>query len=158
MASPHVAGGAALMLQAHPKTNLQAMRRILQNSADPAPWSLNPSIGYYDSVHRQGAGMLDIDDAILATTRVEPGKISLGESEYGPVIHTLTISITVVVTPMKTIYAFPWDGTTYSGNKVRTVPDGDYYVVISVLKPLGDDNNPAHWETWTSPVFSIERP
>jgi subtilisin family serine protease len=316
MASPHVAGGAALMLQAHPKTNSQAMRRILQNSADPAPWSLNPGIGYYDSVHRQGAGMLDIDDAILATTRVEPGKISLGESEYGPVIHTLTIenksdtdvtydlweewyaiattgtfavdlsywgsdgylimppsvtvpaydkayvdvtfvpptgpglslyggyilldpqgggqsyrvpyagfdgdyqalsilyanpyglpfivneapSYTMVGDDMPNfwvnfgqqarkfrmevfdankgkawhraydfdyfgrnstegnVYSFPFDGTTFSGNKVRTVPDGDYYVVISVLKPLGDDNNPAHWETWTSPVFTIDRP
>lgn len=316
MASPHVAGGAALLLQAHPKTNSQVMRRILQNSADPAPWSLNPGIGYYDSVHRQGAGMLDIDDAILATTRVKPGKISLGESEWGPVVHTLTIQnkgdtdvtydlwhegnviattgtfaadlgywgsdgylimlpsvvvpaddeATVNVTFMPptgpglsiyggyillepqgggqsyrvpyagfdgdyqvlsvlyanpyglpfifneaasytmvgddipdfwvnfgqqarkfrmevfdakkgkawhraydfdyfgrnsseaNIYSFPWDGTTMSGNKARTVPDGDYYVVISVLKALGDDNNPDHWETWTSPVFSIDRP
>ncbi len=55
-------------------------------------------------------------------------------------------------------YSFLWDGTTYSGRKLRTAPDGDYYVVISVLKPLGDDNNPAHWETWTSPVFTIDRP
>ena len=45
-----------------------------------------------------------------------------------------------------------------SGNKVRTVPDGDYIVVISVLKALGDDNNPDHWETWTSPVITIARP
>ncbi|MDH3902919.1 MAG: Fn3-like domain-containing protein [Xanthomonadales bacterium] len=56
------------------------------------------------------------------------------------------------------VYSFPWDGTTVSGNKVRTVPDGEYYVVISVLKALGDDNNPDHWETWASPVFSIDRP
>jgi len=316
MASPHVAGSVALYLQAHPKTNSQVMRRILQNSADPAPWSLNPGIGYYDSVHRQGAGMLDIDDAILATTRIEPGKISLGESEWGPVVHKLTIenkadtevtydlweewyaiattgtfavdmgywgsdgylimpasvtvpaygkanvSITFVPptgpglstyggyilfepldggqsyrvpyagfdgdyqalsilyanpyglpfivneAPSYTmegddmpdfwvnfgqqarkfrmevfdakkgkawhraydfnyfgrnssegnVYSFPFDGTTFSGKKVRTVPNGDYYVVISVLKALGDDNNPDHWETWTSPVFSIARP
>ena len=91
MASPHVAGAAALLLQAYPKTPSQAMNRILQNSADPAEWNLCPGCGYIESVHRQGAGMLDIDDAILATTRIEPGKISLGESEWGPVIHTLTI-------------------------------------------------------------------
>jgi hypothetical protein len=35
--------------------------------------------------------MLDIDDSILATTVIEPGKISLGESEVGPTVHTLTI-------------------------------------------------------------------
>jgi hypothetical protein len=54
--------------------------------------------------------------------------------------------------------AFPWDGTTFAGNKTYTVPDGTYYAVISVLKAGGDDNNPAHWETWTSPMFVIDRP
>ncbi len=316
MASPHVAGAAALMLQAQPKTKAKAMRDILQNSADPALWSLNPGSGYYDSVHRQGAGMLDIDDAILATTLVKPGKISLGESEWGPVVHKLTIrnksdtdvtydlweewntiattgtfavdlgywgsdgylimppsvmvpahgkaKVKVTFVPPTgpglsiyggyillepqgggqsyrvpyagfdgdyqalsvlyanpyglpfivnealsytmvgddipdfwvnfgqqarkfrievfdakkgrtwhlaydfdyfgrnssegNIYSFPWDGTTVRGKKVRTVPDGDYFVVISVLKALGKHNNPDHWETWTSPVFTIDRP
>ena len=68
MSSPHTAGAVALLLEARPKTSSQAVRRMLQNSADPAPWSLNPGIGFLDSVHRQGAGMLDIDDTILATT------------------------------------------------------------------------------------------
>ncbi|UFU08358.1 Fn3-like domain-containing protein [Ruania halotolerans] len=35
--------------------------------------------------------MLDIDDAILASTRVSPGAIELGESEGGPVSETLTV-------------------------------------------------------------------
>jgi minor extracellular serine protease Vpr len=56
------------------------------------------------------------------------------------------------------IFSFPWDGTTMNGKKVSVVPDGEYVVIISVLKPLGDDNNPAHWESWTSPVISIARP
>jgi hypothetical protein len=55
-------------------------------------------------------------------------------------------------------FAFPWDGTTFSGNKVYVVPDGQYVIKISVLKALGDDNNPADWETWTSPVITIDRP
>jgi hypothetical protein len=29
---------------------------------------------------------------------------------------------------------------------------------VSVLKTLGDDNDPADWETWTSPVITIDRP
>ena len=85
MASPHVAGAAALLLQARPRTPAQAVRGILQNSADPEPWWGNPALGFLDNVHRQGAGMLDIDDAILATTKIEPGKIAAGESESGPV-------------------------------------------------------------------------
>jgi len=316
MASPHTAGAAALLLQAHPNTPSQKVRRILQNSADPAPWNLSPGAPFYDSVHRQGAGMLDIDDAILATTHIEPGKISLGESEGGPTMHTLTLenkgpadvtydlseewwsiattgtfaadlgfwlsdgflimppSVSVpaggttsvdvtfipptgpglstyggyiaftpqgagqqyrvpyagfdgdyqdvsvlnanpfglpfVINPAASytmvgadipdfwvnfghqvrkfrmevfdansgkawhraydldyfgrnsaanfITSFPWDGMTVNGKKVNVVPDGDYEVVISVLKAGGDGDNPAHWETWTSPVITIARP
>ena len=316
MASPHTAGAAALLLQAHPRTPAQKVRRILQNSADPAFWTLNPGIGFYDSVHRQGAGMLDVDDAILATTVIEPGKISLGESEGGPAVHTVTLEnkgptdvtydlseewwsiattgtfaadlgfwlsngflvmppsvlvpaggeasvdvtfvpptgpglstyggyiaftpqgggqeyrvpyagfdgdyqavrvldanpfgLPFVINPAPSytmvggdipdfwvnfghqvrkfrmevfdantgkawhraydldyvgrnsaanfITSFPWDGMTMNGNKTNVVPDGDYVVVISVLKALGDSENPAHWETWTSPAFTIDRP
>lgn len=319
MASPHVAGAAALLLQAHPNTPSQAVGRILQNSADPFEWWGIPGAGYMEPVHRQGAGLLDVDDSILATTRVEPGKISLGESEGGPVVHTLTIEnksdsdvtydlweewwtiattgtfastlsywlsdgylvmppsvlvpadgeatvdvsfipptspglstyggyillepqeggqsyrvpyagfdgdyqalsilnanphglplsvgcevdcsmvpgdmpefvvnlgqqarkLRFVVYAVKNgelgknyhraydfdyfgrsstennVYSFPWDGTTTNGNKVNVVPDGDYVVIIEVLKPLGDDDNPDHWESWTSPVISIARP
>jgi len=317
MASPHVAGSVALLLEAHPKISSQAVRRILQNSADPAVWSLNPGSGLLDSVHRQGAGMVDIDDTILATTRIEPGKISLGESEAGVQKRTLTIenkgsedvtydlmdawwaidttgtfasqlgywlsdqylefsksSVTVragrtakvdvtfypatdpdlgtfggyiMLIPQgggqaysvpyagfigdyqelsvlnnnphglpwsvgcetdctmvgddipvfwvnfghqarkfrmtirdavtnrnwhraynleylgrnsseNSVEAFPWDGTTVNGKKVNVVPDGAYIVEIEVQKALGEDNNPDHWETWTSPVITIARP
>ena len=91
MASPHVAGAVALLLEARPHTNAQVVRSILQNSADPKLWSGNPGLGFIDIVHRQGAGMLDIDDAILATTKIEPGKLSLGESEFGPSVNSLSV-------------------------------------------------------------------
>ncbi len=84
MSSPHVAGAAALFLQAHPRTKAEDVRDILQNSAVPAPWWGNPGLGFLDNVHRQGAGMLRIDNAILATTQVMPGKLELGEFELGP--------------------------------------------------------------------------
>jgi subtilisin family serine protease len=91
MSSPHVAGAVALLLQAKPGTPAGQVRGILQNSADPKNWWGNPGLGFLDNVHRQGAGMLDIDDAILATTKVTPGKISLGEGQAGPKTKTLTI-------------------------------------------------------------------
>jgi subtilisin family serine protease len=90
MASPHVAGGVALYLQAHPGTRASQIRSILQNSADPKNWWGNPGLGFLDNVHRQGAGMLDIDDAILAGTSITPGKLSLGESAAGPQTRALT--------------------------------------------------------------------
>jgi hypothetical protein len=90
MASPHVAGAAALLMQARPSLAAADFRSVLQNSADPKPWSGSPALGFLDVVHRQGAGMLDIDDAIAATTSIAPGKLSLGEGTGGS--RTLTLS------------------------------------------------------------------
>jgi subtilisin family serine protease len=92
MASPHVAGAAALFLQARPTTKAGFVKTYLQNSADPAPWWGNPGLGYLDNVNRQGAGMLDIDDAILSTTKIEPSVIAAGESEFGPMVKVLQVS------------------------------------------------------------------
>jgi subtilisin family serine protease len=344
MSSPHTAGAAALLLQARPSTPAQAVRELFQNSADPHLWFGNPALGFLDNVHRQGAGMLDIPGAILSTTQVSPGKLSLGESETGPATRTLTLtnraaadvtydlshapalstgpntfmpsfnsafatvsfsslggpisSVTVpaggsasvdatitapgglanlgiyggylvftpqgggqtyrvsyaglkgdyqsitALTPSTCPTALPaigtfgesafcstttpptlvpftlpapsltftlkdgdvpylvfhlnhqartvrgeifdtagkswhrafeisyiarnsalssffwvtWDGTTATGGKTYTVPNGTYVLKLSVLKALGDPANPAHWETWTSPVITLARP
>jgi hypothetical protein len=340
MSSPHVAGAVALLLQARPQTPSQAVRAILQNSADPQLWRENPDLGILDNVHRQGAGLLDVDDAILATTKIEPGALSLGEGQAGPQTRTLrienkgdgpvtfdlsyvnalstggvttpsfvasdatvafsassvtvpagaTAAVDVTITPATEptsgqyggylaftpqgggrVYRVPfagfvgdyqdiqvlqstatntfphvtslipgsctrvdpetgecvgvgsysansagvpysmagtdfpyfamyfahqarsmmidvydvngkawhraireeylprnssgddfslffWNGTTTAGNKTYTLPDGQYIVRLSLLKALGDKTNPAHWETWTSPVISIDRP
>ena len=335
MSSPHVAGAAALLLQAKPKTKALDVRTILQNSADPKVWWDNPALGFLDNVHRQGAGMVDVDDSILATIRVSPGKISVGEGEAGPRSFVLSIensaaspvtydltsvnalstsgvitpgfstsnasvafstasvtvpaggkaSVTATITPATspvngqyggyivlkpqgggqvyrvpfagfvgdyqgiqaltpTPYGFPWlailyDGSFYgpvngpadwvysmvgedipyflihfehqvqqlqasitdvrtgalvhpvfnrfidesylprsststsffafgwdgtrihsNGNKDKTkvVPDGQYVITIRALKANGNPANPAHWETWTSPVVEIDRP
>jgi minor extracellular serine protease Vpr len=88
MASPHVAGAAALYLQAHPHTRAQDVRDALQNSADPVPAT---SGGNLEPVVRQGAGLVDIDDAILATSRIAPGKLSLGD-DGSATSQSLTIS------------------------------------------------------------------
>ena len=325
MAAPHVAGAVALLLQAAPRTPSPIVRAILQNTAVPKAWSGNPGLGFLDAVHRQGAGMLRIDQAVLATTRVQPGKLSLGESQAGPQTRTLqvenrgstpvtyalssvgavgtgpntfvpsyfaggtgvgfsaptvtvapgataTVNVTitapaapvgglyggyVVMTPndgsavlrvpysgyigdyqakqvlvptangfpwlaklsgpsylnqpsgatysmagddvpfflihfdhqARTVrmdvreatsgrnwytafeteylarnstatgfFAFSWDGTTLQGrHRLHTVPDGRYIVTLRVLKALGDESNPAHWETWDSPVITIKR-
>jgi len=55
-------------------------------------------------------------------------------------------------------FAIGWDGFTVNRRKLNLVPDGDYILVLSIQKALGDDDNPAHWETWTSPRFTLARP
>lgn len=319
MASPHVAGAVALFLQARGKqVTAEYIRNVFQNTADPVNWWGNPGLGYLDNVHRQGAGLIDIDDAILSTLKVHPGKLSLGESEGGvdpqslllhnysgetityqlghqpalasantfaPAFYAAFASVTfdaptVTIGPYEeasvevtfvaptapaqalyggyitftpdnngqvyrvpyagfvgdyqsiqalapTVYGlpwlvdlnwddattftmsgtsypdflvhldhqvrifridiydavtgkswhraynetyvprnstptgvfeFPWDGVTLKGKTPITVPDGTYVAKITVLKALGDSWNPAHWETWTSPAFTIDRP
>ena len=329
MSSPHVAGAAALYLEAHPHTSAEAVRGILQNSASPKPWWAAPTAPFLDNVHRQGAGMLRIDQAVQATASVTPAKLSLGESQAGPSTQTLSInnnglapvtytlshaaalatgpntftvgfynapsdvtfssptvnvpgggsaSFTATISPNSglpdhslyggyivltpddegqtlrvpfagfkgdyqsiqvmtptangfpwlarlsngslfkqlagasfnltagdfpyfivhldhqsqifrmevfdansgrawhradnekymarnssatSFFATPWDGITVIGNgngaKGVSVPNGTYVMQLSVLKALGDENNPADWETWTSPAFSITR-
>jgi minor extracellular serine protease Vpr len=56
------------------------------------------------------------------------------------------------------VFGVGFDGTTSNGNKLNTLPNGNYVIVLSALKPLGDSNNPADWETWQSPSFVIARP
>ncbi|HCC32623.1 MAG TPA: hypothetical protein DEQ28_01795, partial [Clostridiales bacterium] len=52
-------------------------------------------------------------------------------------------------------FAFEWNGT---GRRGRPVPAGTYVLVLSALRPLGDDDNPAHWDTWTSGPITVVRP
>jgi subtilisin family serine protease len=60
-------------------------------------------------------------------------------------------------------FAYAWDGSVYKGptsapTEFITVPNGQYKVKISVQKALGDYDNPADWESWTSPVITVARP
>lgn len=59
-------------------------------------------------------------------------------------------------------FSFVWDGTRIHSNggkgKTKLVENGSYVLELKVLKALGDKNNPAHWDTWLSPVISINRP
>ncbi len=115
MASPHVAGAVALLLQAKPGTKVDEVATLLQNTAVPKAWSLNPTVqGALDHVHRQGAGMLDIAGAIAARATVEPSEIALGESANGQARRTLRIknhssaSVTYVLSHQRAMATGPF--------------------------------------------------
>jgi len=91
MAAPHVAGAAALLLEARPGLPAYAMRDILQNHAQPGAWSGDSTGNTPDCVHRQGAGLLQIDAAIASTVNVSPARIATGESQAGPFTQRLSI-------------------------------------------------------------------
>ncbi|GAA0974856.1 MULTISPECIES: S8 family serine peptidase [Nocardiopsidaceae] len=55
-------------------------------------------------------------------------------------------------------FSYPWDGTVVDRHgRITDVRDGSYRLEARALKALGDPDNPDHWETWTSPVITIDR-
>jgi minor extracellular serine protease Vpr len=89
MASPHVAGAVALLLEARPNQTPGGVRTLIVNNATPRPRSA--VVSAIDMVHRQGAGLLDIPSTVLARTKADPEMLELGETEGGSVTQTLTL-------------------------------------------------------------------
>jgi minor extracellular serine protease Vpr len=83
MAAPHVAGLAALLLQAKNKSISPAMvRTLLMNTAEPAGVNIAPGAGL-EPTWRQGAGLARIVEAATTPASVTPSKFSLGEGTGG---------------------------------------------------------------------------
>jgi len=99
MAAPHVAGLAALILQAKDKKISPAMvRTLLMNTALPKAVNIAPTSGLLEPTWRQGAGLAQIVNAVTTPAWVTPAKISLGEGNAGASQLTVTNGGTAPVT------------------------------------------------------------
>ncbi|WHY66963.1 S8 family serine peptidase [Neobacillus sp. SuZ13] len=81
MAAPHVAGACALIKQAHPDWTPVQIKAALMNTAIPLTKSseaANPGKAYYRTFE-QGAGRIQVDEAIKASTLVSPSSIRFGK-------------------------------------------------------------------------------
>ena len=161
MASPHVAGAAALLRQARPGLAAAGFRNVLQNSADPAVWSGIPGLGLLDIVHRQGAGMIDIDDAIASKTTISPGKLSLGEGSGGSATLTVSNSGSAPVTyglshvvaistgaqtfgPLVDDFWLPDTSVTFSAPSVTVPAGGTATVGVTITADPSEDGFPTN--------------
>jgi subtilisin family serine protease len=86
MATPHVAGAAALLAQQHPDYTGAQLKAILSGSAKP-----HPDLTAFE----QGAGRIDVARAITQTVVSEPTSVSIGTVQWPhdddvPVGKTLT--------------------------------------------------------------------
>jgi subtilisin family serine protease len=154
MSSPHVAGAVALFLEARADVPRNRIRDLLQNTAEPQPWSLNPDLFFaIDSVHRQGAGMLRIDNAILNPVSATPAQLSLGESASGPFVDVITIQnsstsdITFTLTQIEELGLAPI-ATTGNSNQpsfVLAAPTVEYFRLrqSSFFDPIEEITVPA---------------
>jgi minor extracellular serine protease Vpr len=90
MASPHVAGAAALLMQARPelKGNPRAIRAIFQNTS--VPFNSRAVVGL-EHVQRQGSGLIQVLNAISTKQSISPSRLPLGELESGSKTVTLTV-------------------------------------------------------------------
>lgn len=141
MASPHVAGLAALILQAKNKNISPGMvRTLLMNTASPKGLN-NDSVNGLEPTWRQGAGLAQIVDAVTTPAWVSPSKISLGEGTGGnsqltvtnggtaPVTYDLSEVTTVGTGPSAMVYPFNFSylagtNTATFGSPSVTVPAG----------------------------------
>ncbi|KAJ3218456.1 hypothetical protein HDU67_005552 [Dinochytrium kinnereticum] len=89
MSSPYTAGALALFLEAKGKMDFATIRAYLQNTAKPANIFNSPLV---DSVARQGAGLLNVYDAITTKTLVTPSALHLNDTKYIHQHYTLTIA------------------------------------------------------------------
>ncbi|MEU9954426.1 S8 family serine peptidase [Streptomyces sp. NPDC050982] len=86
MATPHVAGAAALVLQQHPDWSGARLKALLTGSAKP-----NPLL----NAHQQGAGRVDLTRAATSLVVAESGSLGFGTQAWPhtddePVSKTLT--------------------------------------------------------------------
>jgi subtilisin family serine protease len=120
MASPHIAGLAALVLQAkHMNVSPEQVQTLLMNTAAPAGLNLAPGAGLEPTWH-QGAGLAQIVPAVQTPALVAPAKFSLGEGTGGSQALTIrNLSSATVTYDLSQVSTF---GTGPSSNPAAVYP------------------------------------
>lgn len=82
MAAPHVAGACALIKQAHPEWTPDQIKAALMNTAKPLVKNGKPYRTF-----EQGAGRIQVNEAVKATSLVSPSSLRFGKFESEGDVH-----------------------------------------------------------------------
>ncbi|HEU5278486.1 MAG TPA: S8 family serine peptidase [Gaiellaceae bacterium] len=158
MAAPHVAGLAALLLQAKDKRISPAtVRTLLMNTALPRGLNVFPGAGL-EPTWRQGAGLAQIVDAISTPAWVTPSKLSLGEGSGGdgqltitnggstPVTYDLSEVTTIGTGPSTAAGAvYPFNFSYLGGANTATFSSASVTVPAGGSASVGVSIQPGAW-------------
>jgi len=154
MATPHVAGAAAILAQEHPDWTGDRLKQVLANTAKPGSYT----------AYQQGVGRVDVPKALAATVYSSPAVISMGKSTFdsAPITKTITyvntsaedktLSLSLFTVgdtggaPQKGTLTLSADSVTVPANSSATVtttfnpplaPIGDFTGIITATAPDG---------------------
>ncbi len=126
MASPHVAGTAALLAQAHPDWKADALKARLISTADPQQGS---------PLSEQGAGRVDADQATATEVTVDTGELELGSLAWPyPQTDVVTRELTYrnpTGTPVTLKLAVDLESTQLSADQLVVPANGDAKVTVT---------------------------
>ena len=98
MATPHLAGAAAIVRQEHPDWPAWAVRSAVVNTADTGVLEVSPpDSGPAVNVNLSGAGRLNLESAAGATAALDPVSVSFGAVPSGSG-STRTVAVRIVNT------------------------------------------------------------
>nr|WP_317978303.1 S8 family serine peptidase [Niallia endozanthoxylica] len=97
MAAPHVAGASALLKQAHPEWNPEQIKAALMNYAKP----LQKRNGEFYKSYEQGAGRIQLKEAIEAEVLIYPASLQFGKFQLSDRPHEHQAVVTIENTSQK---------------------------------------------------------
>lgn len=103
MAAPHVAGASAILKQVHPNWTPEQIKAALMNTAKP----LTNVKGERYRTYEQGAGRIQLDEAVKTQSLVIPGSLQFGKFKLAENQHEHKQYVTVENVSNKTLsYSF----------------------------------------------------
>jgi len=147
MATPHLAGSAAVILGQHPTWTAAQVRSAIVNTADQGVIQNSGATGPETDVNIVGAGRDDVNSATHAAVALDPVSVSFGSVPSGSgQTRTVTVAVSTLNGPAATSVSVTnqtGNGVSFSAsisgstitvtmNAVKGTPAGDYQGILRV--------------------------